>query len=352
MNKAPLPGKSFAFNRSRSLAWWSAGLAVAWFRVGRMELLRSLQVVWLVVGSVALGGLVWLASPTDRAASAASADRAGTAAQAAARAAREALAAGNAALQRGDYATALTCYATAQRYTPDPGQVAFNAAVAHYQLGHYREAELHWQRCLLDDCITPPRRALALYNLGCALLRQATDADVARCREAVQAFRQSLAVDGGNALPEPYTSDARYNLELARLLLARARAKSKDRPPPEPSEPANPQQSPKQPELPQQPKQLPKQADDQPGQPTPSPTPGQRPTPLAKGSEQANPGALVDRPPGFGSLPTLADDDTPQQLTPADTRALLAEAARRISADRQRQFRPPGGPRDGSFPNW
>lgn len=304
--------------------------------------LVALLVALLVVSTLGLGAAV----PADRT------NQPATRTEHDARTERDALAAGNAALQRADYAAALTFYAQALRHTHDPGQVAFNAAVAHYQLGQFREAELHWQRCLLDDCIPPTRRALALYNLGCALLRQATDTDAVRCREAVQAFRQSLAEGAGTALPEPYASDARYNLELARLLWAKARAKAKgqDAPLPNTTEPGNSPQPPKQPPETTQP---PKQPDDRPGQPTPTPPPGQRPTPIAKStSDGTDPDDTRERPPGFGSLPTLADDDTPQRLSPADTRALLAEAARRISTDRQRQFRPPGGKRDVPFPNW
>ena len=63
---------------------------------------------------------------------------------------------GNAAFERGDYGSAVGCYEKAEALITDPGLVAFNKGASLYRLDRYREAELHYRRCLSDA--TGPRR--------------------------------------------------------------------------------------------------------------------------------------------------------------------------------------------------
>src|SRR5206468_3004640 len=60
---------------------------------------------------------------------------------------------GNAAFARDDLDKALAFYEKAEDATADPGLVAFNKAAVLYRLKRYREAELHYRRCLDDDSI-------------------------------------------------------------------------------------------------------------------------------------------------------------------------------------------------------
>src|SRR5262249_16130224 len=90
---------------------------------------------------------------------------------------------GNDALARGQYDTALACFARAAERTTDPGQVAFNEGVAQFGLGRHRDADLSFRRCLSDAA--GERRTKGLYNLGCTLLQESEGRHAAPLREAV-----------------------------------------------------------------------------------------------------------------------------------------------------------------------
>jgi Ca-activated chloride channel homolog len=135
--------------------------------------------------------------------------------------------AGNEAFARQEYEEALVHYAGAEERSQDPGLLAFNSAAAYYRLGRYREAELHYRRCLEDDEVPAGRRALALFGRGNALVRQAGEQDAAPLAQAVAAYRACLAE---RAAPPDLRADARFNLEWAQLLWLKARARTPDRP--------------------------------------------------------------------------------------------------------------------------
>src|SRR5262249_14680861 len=133
----------------------------------------------------------------------------------------------NTAFARGDYGLAVDLYGHAEERTIDPGLVAFNEATALYQLGHYREAELHYLRCQEDAA--GPRLARLLYNLGNCVLKQRRPSPL-RLRQAIRHYEECLRQESTDA---ELAADARHNLEVARLLLQKARASQEGRNPAE-----------------------------------------------------------------------------------------------------------------------
>jgi Ca-activated chloride channel family protein len=248
---------------------------------------------------------------------------------------------GNDALARGQFDAALADFAQAAERTTDPGQVAFNQGVALFQLGRYREAELHFRRSLNDAA--GERRPRGLYNLGCALLQESRGRRASQLRQAVGCFEQALdAVAVGDALAD----DLRHNLELAKRLLAQVRATSPNAEDP----PDNPLDRP--------PLPPPGGLDDR----GPSPlgrdqaamaSPDGQPRPAGQADGQGNPQATDQKPPpGKGNLPPLPDEDTLTPLTPEDTRAYLDRAAERIAQERRTQLQRFAPSPSTKFPEW
>src|SRR5262249_49740921 len=125
---------------------------------------------------------------------------------------------GNEAFAAGDFQSSLDSYTAAEEQATDPGLVAFNKAAALYEQGRYREAELHYRRCAEDA--NGQRRQRMLYGLANCLCLEARSRDVARLHEAVRRYEECLE---GSSLPDDLKDDANHNLELARILLAKAK---------------------------------------------------------------------------------------------------------------------------------
>jgi Ca-activated chloride channel family protein len=243
--------------------------------------------------------------------------------------------AGDAAFENGDYAAAVDCYAAAEERTTDPGLVAFNKGAALYRLGRYREAELHYLRCQEDA--TGERRVRVLYDLGDALLQQAQDRDVPRLQRAIGCYDECLRLAvPGSSLAE----DARFNLQLARALLAKAKAAR------DPSQPDN-SNSNDQNDNPRDRSDDPRRhmgGDFQPG----GADPGGRLRSAAAlaGNRSRDPvSASQQAPPGVGNLPPIPDRDALAQLSPEDTSAYLEQVVIRVLRERrehkQRSAAPP-----------
>lgn len=242
---------------------------------------------------------------------------------------------GNVAFDLGQFATALQYYEQAEERITDPGLVAFNKAVALYRLGRHREAELHFRRCL--DNTEEPRRARAYYDLGNCLMHQDDGNDAALLRSAVKCFQQCLAREAADA---DLIANARHNLELAKLLLLKARPSTVKKNEDDDSERAggsNPRPN--------------DQGDD--NQPTATNPNAANPDPAKMGKTEPVTASQAEKavesqnaPPGRGQLPPVQDQDQLVPLSPEDAAAHLQRAATRIMLERrehhQRSAQTPG----------
>jgi tetratricopeptide (TPR) repeat protein len=233
----------------------------------------------------------------------------------------------NAAYERGNIDAAEALYTRAEERAEDPGLVAFNKGAALYRRGDFRRAELCFRRTLGDAEVPPDRRVRALYNLGNGLVRQAGESDVKLLQAAIDCYELAIR----DATDDGVRRDAAHNLEIAKLLWAKARAR---RPPGE-----------RDPDW------------DEPKDKDPPRDPNKRPEDLGpdgtgEGPDKANPQARLDpgkgtdtgptpkeieKPtPGQGTLPVLPDTDRVESLSPEDARAVLRKAAERLQRERRK----------------
>ena len=233
----------------------------------------------------------------------------------------------NDAFARGDMDAAEAMYAQAEERSPDPGLVAFNKGAALYRRGDVRRAELCFRRTLGDAAIPPDRHGRALYNLGNCLVRQAGESDVKLLQAAIECYERSIR----ESPDQDVRTDAGHNLEVAKLLWAKARAK---RPPgerdPDWDDPPDPKRPP----------------------PGGSKPPDLGPDNTGEGPRKAEPGPKLDvgkgpdagmvpketeqSAPGAGNLPVLPDTGQIESLAPEDARAVLKKAAERLQRERRK----------------
>lgn len=253
----------------------------------------------------------------------------------------------NAALRQGDPTTADQLYAAAAELATDPGLVAFNQGAAAFARGDFREAEVLYARALADAECPPERAARAWFNRGTALLRRGGTAAV--YRSAVACFERCLESPAADA---PLRADARFNLELAKLLWDQARRAEgrRDGPntPPPPEDPdRDPPPSTGRPPRPEPASGSPdprSRPGDGPGiLPPPGPDPSAPPLPSA-GSRPA--------PGGTPHPPDLEDRATLQPLSPEDTRRHLRDIAARLRHDRRALLRTLYGPPQPGIFDW
>ncbi len=228
---------------------------------------------------------------------------------------------GNAAFAREEFSLAVELYTQAEDMIPDPGLVAFNKAAALYHLGRYREAELHYRRCLEDA--EGLRFAQVLYSLGNSLVQQAQDTDARRLQEAIGCYEQCL-------IPEPadpeLAANARHNLELARLLWLQAQANKKS------GEQSN--REPGEDEPPSKERPGAGRGVDE----TRSVRPDARGRPKRVldprgGPQSAAAGATAPEQPGKGNLPPIPDEEPEALLSADDAADHLRQAAARIERE-------------------
>jgi tetratricopeptide (TPR) repeat protein len=235
--------------------------------------------------------------------------------------------AGNDAFGRGDWDAAEALYAEAEERSPDPGLVAFNKGTALYRRGDVRRAELCFRRALGDAEVPVDRKERTLYNLGNCLVRQAGDTDVKLLQAAIECFERVLR----DAPDEGVRTDAGHNLEVAKLLWAKARAK---RPPgerdPEWDEPRDPKRPP--PNGPKPPDPNSSDSGDGPKKSDAGPK-----VDLGKGPEAGMISQETEKAaPGAGNLPVLPDTGRVESLAPEDARAVLKKAAERLQRERRK----------------
>lgn len=253
--------------------------------------------------------------------------------------ANELIEAGNAALLRGDAVTAEKQFVAALERTDDPGLVAFNLGILHFQRKEYTEAERFFTRSLDDADAPADRRAKALYNRGVCLLHRG---GIAQFRTAIDSFERCLKATEAEEL----RSDAQQNLELAKLLWAEARVNAKEKPKPnEPSPNAPP--DPKKPESSDDP-QNPEPNGGEPKVGTPSkidPLTGQA-IPKQKPKETEK---TVG---GKGNLPVRIDPETWRPKSEDKAREFLKVLSQRLAKDRRNSVEVHATPERADVKDW
>ena len=237
---------------------------------------------------------------------------------------------GNAAIEAGDLDGADILYAQAEERAADPGLVAFNKAVVSFKRGDFRRAELGFRRALGDRDIPADRRVRGLYNLGTSLVRQAGETDVKQLQAAIECYELVLA----ETTDEGLRSDTGHNLELAKLLWAKARSR---RPPgerdPEWEEPRDPKQPPPDPA---------KNPDDPANDGTgdaKQPDPGAK-LDVGKGQDKGQmPKETEKKAPGHGNLPVVPDKDQVEPYAPRRRGPAKAPAHPQGAAETPRRSR-------------
>ncbi|MGF1583575.1 MAG: hypothetical protein ACFCD0_30015 [Gemmataceae bacterium] len=231
--------------------------------------------------------------------------------------------AANSAVAENRLEDALVLYTQAERRTTDPGLVAFNKAAILYRLERYREAERHYERALAGA--KGVRMAKSYYGLGTAKLRLSEGTEAQVLSHAVECFRLCRAV---SPLPKDLRKKADSNLELARVLLAKARANLANKK--EPKQDGN--------DKTQNNNSDPDSKPEENG--GPQNTEGQaEPTKTKETGKKAEGKNEEDAPPipGKGNLPPLADDDKLQPIDPEDARRYLEQMLRRIEQQREKE---------------
>ncbi len=248
---------------------------------------------------------------------------------------------GNAAFERGDYATALECYAQAVPLAADPGMVAFDQAAAYYRLELFGEAEAAYRRCLEDAA--GPRRLRALYGLANAQAQMGRErlgrSAVAKLSEAVKNYKTCIQEAPNDAEGQETAANARHNLSIVEPLLAQKAAdpanddgrSGPNNPREDPSRPRNTGDGPG---TPGDQGQSPSGPRGTPGPNTPVPPDGQ-PQP----SDQAQPGK--------GNLPPLLDDKNAPPLDANQAADYLQRNLDRIRRDQANRQPPTAGSRKG-----
>jgi tetratricopeptide (TPR) repeat protein len=234
---------------------------------------------------------------------------------------------GNDAIARGDIDTAEGLYQQAEERADDPGLVAFNKGIALYRHGDFRRAELSFRRTLGDASIPADRRERALYNLGNSLVREAGDTDVKLLQAAIESFELVLRESSDDGLRR----DAGHNLEIAKLLWAKARARrpANERDPnwDEPRDPNRP---------PPDPSKKEDSGNDSTNEGSKIPETGTKIDPGKGPDPGVAPKETPKAVPGQGSLPVLPDTGEVPSLSQEDARTELKRTADRLQRERQK----------------
>jgi len=230
---------------------------------------------------------------------------------------------GNMAFAKGDYEAALVFYRQAEGRIADPGLLAFNEGAALYKMGRYREAEIHYWLARQDA--DGERLARVLYDLGNAVFQQAGSRDAPLLQRAVGFYEECLNHPDADA---ELLSNARFNLQLARERLKRAKAAKEN--------PADESKSRRKPGEESTPETQPPAIGPEAGLENDNGA-AQR---TAEGSEKENQSNSRNaRHRGdIGNLPPVPDTDQLTPLTSLDTEAYLQKAAERILSEHRAHY--------------
>ena len=162
-----------------------------------------------------------------------------------------------------------------------------------------------------------------MYNLGNCLVRQAGETDVRQLQAAIDCYEMALR----ETADEGVRSDAGHNLEVAKLLWAKARARrpqgERD---PDWDEPQQPKRPPSDPLKP--PEGMGQDAMEGESQPAETDIGGPNAGMTPKEGERAAPGQ--------GNLPVLPDTEEYRSIPLEDVRAELKKAGQRLQRERQK----------------
>jgi tetratricopeptide (TPR) repeat protein len=231
----------------------------------------------------------------------------------------------HAAYISGDLEAAVQWCEQAEDRTHDPGLVAFNKAAALYHIGEYHQAELHYRRCLEDA--QGSRLTGALYNLGNCLAKESDGTNRRLLLEAIRFYGLCLEAKDIEA---GMVADARYNLELAKLLLesakkSGAREETDSTSPPDETHPPRGRNG--------NDSRL-TEDDRRRGTNPRGPADSARPN-----QTQEIPSSREMLQPGKGNLPPIPDDSKPVGLSAEEAREYLQKAADRIRAEHREHRR-------------
>lgn len=250
---------------------------------------------------------------------------------------------GNAAFARQEYDAAVQLYTRAEATIANPGLVAFNKAAALYRLGRFRDAELHYQRCLEEA--EGSQRLAIVYNLGNCLLQQAqAGGDLDLFRQAVACYQECMRDEAGDA---NLREQARYNLELTKLLWQQARITRAAQPGKEEGSDPKPEQP-----KPEKKTEEPKGDQAQPGAEPASKSgvPQQAKMDDKNGKQQAI--ETEKLAPGKGNVQPPADNDKLKPLAPEDALRNLEAAAERIRRERSAYMQRASPVPSREVPDW
>jgi hypothetical protein len=158
------------------------------------------------------------------------------------RPADEAAAAGSAAYQAGDFATAEARFHEAEREAADKATAAHNRAAAQYKLRRLDDADHSYQRSADDQALHAAR---ADYDRGnCSFgeaCKEEGTADPELLQRAARQYEACLAREGSTPDAGSLYDDARHNLELTRLILSEFAETNKQTPEEDKPEPEKPE---------------------------------------------------------------------------------------------------------------
>jgi len=249
---------------------------------------------------------------------------------------------GNAAFAREDFELAVKLYTQAEERITNPGLVASNKGAALCRLGDFDAAARHYEAALSDA--TAGRRAALLFNLGNCRLQQSRGSDAKRLQEAVDCYSLCMRQNG---VEEPLKTDARHNLELAKMLWLRARLSKAGKDGGNQEEPKDKPEPKKEPDD----KKIDKGKGPN-GDPTTDPmeVPKVEPDPHSKERNPMNGDGTP--PPGKGNLPPIPDTKKRVRMAPEDAAEHLERAAERILRERREHQRRSSPMPSRQLPDW
>ena len=239
-----------------------------------------------------------------------------------------------AALLVGDMGAALSELDELARMTPDPATVAAMQGYATAQLQNYRAAQGHYLAALDDTTSPAHQRAGWHYNRAVCLMHLG---GLNELRQAITHLEECLLLVEDEAL----ATDARHNLELAKLLWMQARQRATQKPKPN-DEPAD----------------TPPIAETRPPLPPPNPTVGDgdgtgRPTRPMSVTPAGTPTATTaQRTAGVGKLPVKFQGERLPDWTEAELATYFDQLNARLANDRRTAADLTAAPRRPNVKDW